>query len=105
MQKPTNNDEILESYIMLHEGIEKLTNFSSTNCDQSLIVKRSKLIFNDRECLVFNFQDISAFKRLRHEEEKSRLMGMLFSTVHHEILGPLSNIIEASVRLIRCLHD
>ena len=105
MEKPTNNDKILESYIMLHEGIEKLENFSSTNCDQSLIVKRSKLIFNDRECLVFNFQDISAFKRLKHEQEKSRLMGLLCSSVHHEILGPLQTIIEASVRLIRCLDD
>ena len=105
MQKPSNDDRTLESYIMLHEGIEKLKNFSSTNCDQSLIVKRSKLIFNDRECTVFNFQDISAFKKLKYEEEKSRLMSLLCSSVHHEMLGPLSSIIEASVRLIRSLND
>ena len=44
-------------------------------------------------------------KRLKHEEEKTRLMTLLYSSVHHEIIGPLENNIEASVRLIRSVKD
>jgi len=44
-------------------------------------------------------------KKLKHEEEKTRLMTLLYSSVHHEIIGPLENNIEASVRLIRQVKD
>ena len=90
---------------MLHKGIEKQSDFNSIHCDLTFIIKRTKLIFNDKECVVFNFQDISAFKKLKHEEEKIRLMSMLYSSVHHEILGPLETNIEAAIRLIRHLND
>ena len=90
---------------MLHEGIEKQTEFSSVKNDLTLIVKRQKLIFNDKECIVFNFQNVSAIKKLKHEEEKTRLMTLLYSSVHHEIIGPLEHNIEASVRLIQITED
>ena len=32
-------------------------------------------------------------------------MTLLYSSVHHEIIGPLENNIEASVRLIRMAKD
>ena len=44
-------------------------------------------------------------KKLKHEEEKTRLMTLLYSSVHHEIIGPLESNIEASLRLIRLLTD
>ena len=78
---------------------------NSTNCDKTLIVKRTNLIFNDKECVVVDFQDISAFKRLKLEEEKTKLMSTLYSSVHHEMLGPLKTNEEAAIRLIRNLKD
>ena len=105
MKKQPSKDNVIESYIMLHAGIEKQAEFSSVTYDLSLIVKRTKLIFNDKECIVFNFQDISAIKKLKREEEKTRLMTLLYSSVHHEIIGPLENNIEASERLIKLVND
>ena len=62
-------------------------------------------MFNDKECVVLNFQDISAIKRLKHEKEKSRLMSTLYSSVNHEMIGPLKTSEEAALRLIRRLKD
>ena len=44
-------------------------------------------------------------KKLKQEEEKSRLMTLLYSSVHHEIIDPLENNIQAAVRLIRMAKD
>ena len=55
--------------------------------------------------MVLNFHDVSTFKRLKQEEKKSELMTTLYSSVHHEMLGPLKNALAASVRLIRSLND
>ena len=78
---------------------------ASTGSDKTLIVKRTKLIFNDKECVVLNFQDISEIKRLKHEQAKSKLLGTLYSSVHHEIIGPLKSNEQAALRLIRGLND
>ena len=40
---------------MLHEGIERQSEFGGVKDDVTLIVKRQKLTFNDKECVVFNF--------------------------------------------------
>ena len=44
-------------------------------------------------------------KKLKHEEEKTKLMTTLYSSVHHEMIGPLKCNEEAAVRLIRGLKD
>ena len=73
--------------------------------DLTLIVRRAKLRFNDSDCVVLNFQDITTQRKLKHEQEKGRLMSTLYSSVHHEMLGPLKASSEAAVRLIRKLKD
>ena len=45
--------------------------------DLTLIVKRVGLTFDDKECQVLNFADITAYQRLRREEEKSKLLTSL----------------------------
>ena len=86
------------------ESDDKEDNESPLN-DRTLIVKRANLQFNDKSCVVLSFEDISAVKKLKLEEEKSRLMSSLYSMVHHEMLGPLKSCEEAAVRLIRNLKD
>ena len=92
--------KVFEAYVKLQESLEN----DHVN-DSTLILKRTKLLFNDKECVFLNFRDVSTFKRLKQEEKKSQLMTTLYSCVHHEMLGPLKNSFEASMRLIRSLTD
>ena len=59
-----NNSPQEESYIMLAKGEDK-DEEKSRDKDLILVVKRSKLIFNDKECHVINFQDVTTAKRLK----------------------------------------
>ena len=86
---------------MLHEECPQ----NNINKDITLVLKRTKLIFNDKECVVLNFQDVSLWKRLKQEEQKGKLMSTLYSSVHHEMLGPLKNNVETSLRLVRSIKD
>ena len=99
------SDEAIEAYIMLDSVIDDKEDSDSTCADRTLIVKRANLQFNNKSCVVISFEDISAVKKLKHEEEKSRLMSTLYSMVHHEMIGPLKSSEEAAVRLIRKLKD
>ena len=89
---------------MLDGGTDNEDHESPLN-DRTLVVKRANLQFNDKSCVVLSFEDITAIKKLKMEEEKSRLMSSLYSIVHHEMLGPLKSCEEAAVRLIRKLKD
>ena len=73
--------------------------------DRTLIVTRTKLSFNDRDCAVLSFQDITDIKRLKSEEGKNKLMSALYSSVHHEMIGPLKINENSALTLIRSLKD
>ena len=45
--------------------------------DRTIIVKRMNLKFNNKDCEVINFTDITTYKRLKHEEETNRLLKKL----------------------------
>ena len=94
--------KVFEAFVKLEESPE---DDRVSNNDSTLILKRTKIFFNDKECIFLNFRDVSTFKRLKQEEKKSQLMTTLYSCVHHEMLGPLKNSFEASMRLIRSLTD
>ena len=89
-----------ELYLLLSSGDE-----GSAKLDKTLLVKRSKLSFNEKDCQVFNFQDISTYRRLKREEENNKLLAILCSSVHHEMTGPLRCGIELAVRLMRNLKN
>ena len=58
-----------EAYIMLNaESHEMGESVSGIASDKTLIIKRSKIIFDEGECTVLNFQDVSMFKQLRREQ-------------------------------------
>ena len=69
------------------------------------MVKRMDILFDGKECQLLNFSDITTYKLLKKEEEKSRLLSMLNTSVHHEMLGPLRANLEVSERLIRNLEQ
>ena len=52
-----------------------------------------------------NFTDVTTQKRLKREEEKSRLLTLLNQSVHHEMIGPLKASIDVAENLKRHLQD
>ena len=58
-----------------------------------------KLSFNEVECRVINFTDITSYIRLKHEEEVNNLLKTLNVSVHHEMVVPLKVNIEMADRL------
>ena len=54
---------------------------------------------------MLNFIDITAYKRLKLEEEKGKMLTALNTSVHHEMLGPLKAIVEFSERLVRSISN
>ena len=73
--------------------------------DRTIIVKRTELSFNDLECQVINFTEITTYKKLEQARITSRLLRALNASAHHEMLGPLRANIDISTRLIRQLKD
>ena len=57
--------------------------------EHTLLVKRVEMTFNDINCQVINFTDITTYKLLKQEEETNRLLQALNTSAHHEMLGPL----------------
>ena len=106
-RQTTVGQQAIESYIMVNEHMHESRDSNSEDKvhDITLVVKRANLIFNDKECLVLNFSDITALKLLRSEEQKTKLMSNLYSSVHHEMLGPLKSNEEAARCLIEGLTD
>ena len=103
--KLCQEDESHEAYIMLDEEMETREDHVNSKYDQTLIVKRASLLYNDKTCVVLHFKNITAIKHLKREEEKTKLMSALYASVHHEMIGPMKSTEEAAVRLIRKLKD
>ena len=61
------------------------------------------LTFNGKDCQVLNFTDMTMYLQLKREEEKSRLLSALNTSVHHEMLAPLKANMELSMRLFRTM--
>ena len=61
------------------------------------------LYFNEVECVVINFTDISTYQRLKIQEENNNLLKTLNASVHHEMVVPLKVNIEMAERLKKSL--
>ena len=69
------------------------------------MVHRSALSFNDEECEVLNFTDLSTFYHLEQEKETNRLLKMLTASVSHEMLAPLGATIEIAEILLEHIEN
>ena len=52
---------------------------------------------------MFNFTDITTYKRLKQEEETNNMLKTLNTSVHHEMIAPLRANVEMAERLSKCL--
>ena len=73
--------------------------------DKTFIVKRVSVSFNDTECQVLNFRDITPFKQLKQEQDVSNLHKSLSASVHHEMIGPLRSNVQLAESLVESLTN
>ena len=59
------------------------------------------LTFNDEECDVINFTDISTYDDLKKKQESYNLLKKLNAQVHHEMLVPLKVNVKMATRLLK----
>ena len=86
--------DALEVYFMIGRDWEGIMS------EKTILVRRMSLNFNDCECQVINFTDISAQKSLIHEKSRSKMLSVLNTSVHHEMLGPLKTNVSLAYRLV-----
>ena len=67
----------------------------------TIIVKRINFIFDEKECQLINFTDLTAFTQLQKEVDTNRLLKTLNASVHHEMLVPIKTMIEIAERLVK----
>ena len=75
-------------------------NPSDKPAKKTVIVKRMDFTFQDKECKIINFTDLTSYMKLQKEENSNRLLKTLNASVHHEMLTPVKTIIEISERLL-----
>ena len=56
--------------------------------------------FNDEECQVLNFTDITPFESLKQEKEANKLLKTLSASVSHEMVAPLNANIDIAELLL-----
>lgn len=78
---------------------------NNDNIDKTIIVKRMDLIFDENECQIINFTDLTAYKMLQKEEDTNRLLKTLNASVHHEMLVPTKTMIDIAKHLIKKLKN
>ena len=83
----------VEMYKMLDPGGEAENH-------KILLVKRISITFDEDECQMLNFTNITTFHKFKREEEKSRLLQALNTSIHHEMLGPLGTSVMIADRLM-----
>ena len=97
MLKSTGNGDN-ESYTMQVDSQSGVSNGG-----RKLIVKRIELVFNEKECQVLHFTDVTTYVRLKEQEETNRLLKAINIFVHHEMLAPLRSNIQIAQRLKKTL--
>ena len=60
-------------------------------------------MFEDKECQIINITDLTAYTKLKKEEDTNRLLKTLNTSVHHEMVTPVKTMIEISERLVKKL--
>ena len=64
-----------------------------------MLVSIQQLIFNDRECFVLNIRDITDIEASARLRTEAKMVGLYNSTISHEMILPLKNIVAVSSSL------
>ena len=71
----------------------------------TILVHRMDLNFNDKECQVLNFTDVTLFQSLKQEKQTTQLLKTLTASVSHEMLAPLNGTIEIAEMLMEQMQQ
>lgn len=67
--------------------------------DRVMLFALTPLIFNEKECFVLKIKDITTIENLAKIKSESKMMNLYNSTINHEMLIPLRNVIQVSENL------
>ena len=59
------------------------------------------MVYNNIDCHVLNFVDMTSYFSLEKEKEKNRMIKILNTTIHHEMIAPL----KAQMDIAKCLFE
>lgn len=63
------------------------------------------LLYNSQDCEVMTLRDISKIQQLTQLKSENEMLGLLTSSVSHEMLTPLKCIISVGYRVRGLFHD
>ena len=72
---------------------------------QIFLVKRINILFDDNDCQMLNFTNITTFHKYKKEQEKSKLLQALNTSIHHEMLVPLGTNVMIADRLLEAMES
>jgi hypothetical protein len=64
--------------------------------ERVLQISIQQLFFNEKECFVINLRDITAIQNLSKIKSEAKMVSLYTSTISHEMLIPLKNMIAVS---------
>ena len=82
-----------------------MSSISKSDHDRTVIIKRNDLLIDEKECQVVSFIDITTYKMLQKEKERSELLRTMNTTVHHEMVAPLHANVFICRKLIAKLEN
>ena len=80
---------------------EEQANEAQVNETKTLIVKRLDLTFDNKQCQLITFSDITAYKNLEKEKKTTEMLKMVNWSVSHEMLGPLNTNVQLALLLLK----
>ena len=60
----------------------------------TFIVKRLDLTFNDKDCQLITFTDITALRNLEKAKKMTQMLKIMNRAVSHELLAPLASTVQ-----------
>ena len=79
-----------KSYIHVANKFKHQDGSQESDQDRQIIVTRLNIDFNNKDCKLVTFTDITFKKKFEQQEEKSQLLATLNASVHHELITPLN---------------
>ena len=64
-----------------------------------------RIKFNELECQLLKFTDVTIYQKYKEQKEKSELLNSLNTSVHHEMICPLNINVNIAEELINKIHD
>ena len=86
---------------MLKRNDIELYKKKELSSQKTLLVKKMDFTFNDQESQIISITDLSAYIKLKKEEDTVHFLSALNASVHHEMITPIKTTIDIAKRLLK----